>query len=444
MLNANPLELLHETICKLHFRGTGFYPFFAKYYTAKLSKIKILNDPVHGFIRIPRDIIFKLMEDPYFQRLRRIKQLGLTDMVYPGALHTRFHHALGALYLMGLALENLKMKGVDITDEEAEAAQIAILLHDIGHGPFSHTLEDVLSEGVHHEDITLMFMERLNIKYKGRLQLAIEIFKGVYPKKFLYQLVSSQLDVDRLDYLNRDSFYTGVHEGVIGSDRIIMMMNVVNNELVIEEKGIYSIEKFLLARRFMYWQVYQHKTVIAAEEMLIKILERAKTLASEGKKLFATPALEYFLYHKINKHAYQSDSKVLDNFALLDDNDVMASIKAWTLNEDTVLSLLCRKLINRDLLRIEIHDQPISKDRIDSLSKQAASLYSIPENMAHHFVFSNKVENSAYSAESVQINIMMKDGSMHDIAEASDQYDLGSLSKKVKKYFICYPKQIQQ
>ena len=397
---------------------------------------------MYGFIRIPPDIIYKLIEHPYFQRLRRIKQLGLTDMVYPGALHTRFHHALGALHLMNMALENLRVKGVSISDDEAEGAAIAILLHDIGHGPFSHTLENVLTENIHHEELTLSFMERLNEIFPGRLATAIQIFKDKHPKKFLYQLVSSQLDVDRLDYLNRDSFYTGVHEGVIGSDRIIMMMNVVNNELVVEEKGIYSIEKFLLARRFMYWQVYQHKTVVAAEQILIKILLMAKELSQQGENLFATPALGYFLDTKINLSMFQSDSKVLDTFALLDDNDVMASIKAWASHQDKILSLLCRKLINRDLLKIEIHNQPIPESKMAMLLEQGAKAYSVPASLAHYFVFSDEVENSAYSADSIKINILRKDGSIMDIAEASDQYDLSTLSKKVKKYFICYPKEI--
>ena len=384
------------------------------------------------------------MEHPYFQRLRRIKQLGLTDMVYPGALHTRFHHALGALHLMDMAIENLKSKGVEISDAEAEAALIAILLHDIGHGPFSHTLENVLSEDIHHEDITLLFMKKLNAELNGQLSLALDIFQNKHPKKFLYQLVSSQLDVDRLDYLNRDSFYTGVHEGVIGSDRIIMMMNVVNDELVMEEKGIYSIEKFLLARRFMYWQVYQHKTVIAAEEMLIQILRRAKILALQNYQLFATPALSFFLNNKINKDSFLTDSKVLDNFALLDDNDVMASIKSWCFHDDIILSLLCKKLINRDLLKIEIHDTPIPPARMEGLLKQTAQYYGISDLESQYFVFSNEVENSAYSAESIKINILMKDGSIRDIGSASDQYDISSLSKKVIKYFICYPKEIRQ
>jgi len=384
------------------------------------------------------------MEHPYFQRLRRIKQLGLTDMVYPGALHTRFHHALGALHLMDMAIENLKSKGVEISDAEAEAALIAILLHDIGHGPFSHTLENVLSEDIHHEDITLLFMKKLNAELNGQLSLALDIFQNKHPKKFLYQLVSSQLDVDRLDYLNRDSFYTGVHEGVIGSDRIIMMMNVVNDELVMEEKGIYSIEKFLLARRFMYWQVYQHKTVIAAEEMLIQILRRAKILALQNHQLFATPALSFFLNNKINKDSFLTDSKVLDNFALLDDNDVMASIKSWCFHDDIILSLLCKKLINRDLLKIEIHDTPIPPARMEGLLKQTAQYYGISDLESQYFVFSNEVENSAYSAESIKINILMKDGSIRDIGSASDQYDISSLSKKVIKYFICYPKEIRQ
>jgi HD superfamily phosphohydrolase len=407
-----------------------------------LNKIKILNDPVYGFIRIPRDLVFNLIEHPYFQRLRRIKQLGLTHMVYPGALHTRFHHALGALHLLSMALETLKMKDVDISDEEAEAASIAILLHDAGHGPFSHALENILAPGIHHEELSLFFMESLNKEFDGKLSLAIEIFNGTYKKKFLHQLISSQLDVDRLDYLRRDSFYTGVYEGVIGSDRIIMMMNVVNNELVVEEKGIYSIEKFLLARRFMYWQVYLHKTVVSAEQLLIKILQRAKYLAAKGEDLFATPAFHYFLYNQINRHSFQSDSKVLDTFASLDDYDIIASIKSWITHSDIILSTLCKKMINRELNKIEFHKHPFPEEKINNLRETVSYKYSIPADQAHYFVFTDVVENSAYSAESIKINILMKDGAVLDIAEASDQYDLGTLSKNVKKYFICYPKQV--
>lgn len=407
-----------------------------------MSKIKIINDPVYGFVRIPGDIIFRLIEHPYFQRLRRIKQLGLTHLVYPGALHTRFQHAIGAQHLMRLALDNLRSKGIKITDEECDAASIAIILHDIGHAPFSHALEHSLIEGVHHEVLSLLFMEKFNEEFDGRLSLAIEIFKGTYHKKFLHQLVSSQLDVDRLDYLKRDSFYTGVYEGFIGSDRIIMMMNVENDELVVEAKGIYSIEKFLLARRFMYWQVYLHKTVVSAEQLLVKIMKRAKELANEGKELFATPSLHYFLYNKIKRSDLQPNSKVLDTFALLDDYDIQASIKAWMQHPDSILSTLCKKMICRDLFKIEFHKEPIDPVRVQFLQQEAAKAYAVPQDLAHYYVFTDEVENNAYSAESIKINILMKDKTVMDIAEASDQYDLSTLSKRVRKYFICYPKNL--
>jgi HD superfamily phosphohydrolase len=409
---------------------------------ANLTKIKIFNDPVYGFVRLPRDIIFQLVEHPYFQRLRNIKQLGMTHLVYPGALHTRFQHALGAVHLLSMALDTLKSKGVSITEEECEAASIAVLLHDIGHGPFSHSLENVLADGITHEEISMLFMERLNIEFHGRLELAMRIFEGNYHKKFLHQLVASQLDADRLDYLKRDSFYTGVSEGVIGSDRIIMMMDVRDNELVIEDKGIYSIEKFLLARRLMYWQVYLHKTVVSAEQLLIKIIQRAQQLAFSGAELFATPALQLFLYHKINKNDFLSNSKVLDTFALLDDYDVLASVKTWTTHPDIILSTLCKKMINRDLFKIELHKTPPSPEKIAFFQHKVKDLYRIPDEETSWFVFSGQLENSAYSSESIHINILLKDQRISDIAEVSDQYDLPTLTRRVTKYYLCYPKEL--
>lgn len=408
----------------------------------KLSKIKIFNDPVYGFLSIPQDISFRIVEHPYFQRLRRIKQLGLTDMVYPGALHTRFHHALGALHLLYESLDTLRTKGVHINNEEAEAVSLAVLLHDVGHGPFSHALEHTLTKGINHEEISLLFMQRLNKEFPGKLELAIEIYRNRYHRKFLNQLISSQLDVDRLDYLRRDSFYTGVSEGVIGSDRIIKMMTVVNDELVIEAKGIYSIEKFLIARRLMYWQVYLHKTVVSAEKLLVKILERAKYLVQQGEKLFATPALAYFLRQDAGHEAFISNSKVLDTFARLDDNDILASVKCWTEHNDKVLRLLCSMLVDRNLYKIKISDHPFPKKEVERLGGKTLQTLEIDNNEVHNFVFSDVIENKAYSRDNIGINIAGKDGSITDISKASDLEFISTLSEPVKKYFICYPKQI--
>jgi len=406
-----------------------------------LSKIKIVNDPVYGFVIIPLDIIFQLIEHPYFQRLRNIKQLGLTSLVYPGALHTRFHHALGSLHLMHIAIDNLRLKGVEITDEEYIGASIAILLHDIGHGPFSHALEKTLAEDISHEEISVLFMNRLNEQFNGQLSLAIEIFKDTYHKKFLHQLVSGQIDCDRLDYLRRDSFYTGVSEGTIGSDRIILMMDVRNNELVIEYKGIYSIEKFLMARSFMYWQVYLHKTVLSAEMLIIKILERARELALGGAQLFATPAFAYFLGQKINKTAFLTDSKVLDTFALLDDVDILASIKNWVTHPDVILSALCKKMINRDLFRVEFYKSPPSPEIIAELKEKAVLKYGIGQAETDYFVFSDMVENKTYTSEDINIKILLKDDTIADFAEVSDQFNITNIGKGITKYYLSYPKE---
>src|SRR5690554_3755238 len=325
-----------------------------------LNKKKIINDPVYGFISIPSDLVYDLIEHRYFQRLRYIKQVSLTHLVYPGALHTRFHHALGAMHLMLLAIETLKGKGVEITKEEEEAAIIAILLHDIGHGPFSHSLEHTLVEGISHEHISHLIMNELNEEFAGQLTLAIAIFQDQHPKHFLHQLVSSQLDTDRMDYLNRDSFFTGVSEGVISFDRIIKMLNVANNQLVVEQKGIYSIEKFLIARRLMYWQVYLHKTVVSAEQMLIKALTRAKELSNSGVEMFATPALQHFLKQRITHQNFEQSNEHLDWFTKLDDSDIMSALKVWTNHEDFVLSTLCKKLLGRELFRTEMRTTPFS------------------------------------------------------------------------------------
>lgn len=420
------------------------------------NKRKIVNDPVHGFINISYDIIFDLIEHPFFQRLRRIKQLGLTSFVYPGATHTRFQHALGATYLMNTAINVLRQKGQDISDDEAEAAGIAILLHDIGHGPFSHALENTIIKNIHHEELSLLFMNQLNKIFKDRLNLAIRIFTNQYPKKFLHQLVASQLDMDRLDYLKRDSFFTGVTEGVIGSDRIVRMMNVANDQLVVDIKGIYSIEKFLIARRLMYWQVYFHKAVLAAELLLVNILKRAKELAGNKVHLCSTPALEYFLYHDISRNDFipevngsaksnpgnLSENNVLSRFASLDDNDIISSAKNWSSLQDPILSRLCNNLINRNLFRIELQKEAFSKQRISQIRKTVMQTYGINEHESEYFVFTNTISNYAYSADDERIQILFQNGELKDVTEASDMLDMSILSKTVTKHYLCYPKDI--
>ncbi|MCX6231450.1 MAG: HD domain-containing protein [Bacteroidetes bacterium] len=405
------------------------------------NKRKILNDPVHGFIVIPNDLVYDIIEHPYFQRLQRIKQLGLTHLVYPGALHTRFNHALGSMHLMQQAIEVLKQKGHYISEEETTAAAIAILLHDIGHGPFSHALEHSIVENTSHEDISLIFMQKLNEYFDGRLTTAIEIFQGKYPKIFLHQLVSGQLDVDRLDYLSRDSFFTGVSEGVIGTERIIKMLNVYNNELVVDSKGIYSIEKFLVARRLMYWQVYLHKTVLSAEQLLINILKRAKQLSQKGINLFATPALSYFLQHNFQTIDFINNNEVLENFSQLDDYDIMASIKVWQMHEDKILSELSKNLVNRKLFHIELQNNPIETMRVNALKEKACEYYKINNQEADYFVITADVTNSAYDLNHENIKILAKNNSVEDILIASDQMNAMLLNKEVRKYLISYPKQ---
>ncbi len=387
-------------------------------------------------------MVFDLISHPYFQRLRYIKQLGMTHLVYPGALHTRFHHALGAMHLMSLALEILKSKGQEISREEEEAATIAILLHDIGHGPFSHALEHTLVNGIHHETISMMIMEKLNVEFEGRLTMAINIFKGDYHKKFLTQLVSGQLDLDRMDYLNRDSFFTGVSEGVISFDRIIKMFNVLDGELVIEEKGMYSIENFLIARRLMYWQVYLHKTVVAGEYLLVKILERAKELSAKGATLFATPALQHFLKNDINKAGFFQDEVHLKAFFKLDDQDIMASVKVWTDHSDPILSELCNMFIRRNLYKVEISTEAPDPDRVQQLKDQTAERFKLNLQDVGYFVFTDQIENRAYNAGSGNINILMKNNTIIDIAKASDLSNLESLDKTVTKHILCYPRMI--
>lgn len=404
------------------------------------NKRKIFNDPIYGFVSLPYEIIFDLIEHPFFQRLRRIKQLGLTNLVYPGALHTRFHHAMGAMHLMGQAIEEIRSKGHDITDDEAKAVTIAILLHDIGHGPFSHALEHSIVNNVTHEDISQLFMSRLNEEFNGELTLAIKIFQNKYHKKFLHQLVSSQLDMDRLDYLKRDSFFTGVSEGVISSDRIIKMLNVANDQLAVEAKGIYSIEKFLIARRLMYWQVYLHKTVLSAENLLVNILKRAKELAQKKADLFCTPALKIFLYKQYSKTDFKDDPKLLDAFAILDDYDIMTSIKVWTTHKDPVLSMLCTQLVNRRLLKVEMQNLPFKEAKIRQIKEDVKKRYKVNDKEVNYFVFAGTVANDAYRGDEIGINILFKDGSTADVAKASDQLNIDVLAKTVKKHYLCYPK----
>lgn len=402
------------------------------------NKKKIINDPVYGFVNIPFELIYDLIEHSWFQRLRRIKQLGLSYLVYPGAQHTRFQHVIGAMSLTFQAVEILKSKGIEITHHESESVCAAILLHDMGHGPFSHTLEGLIIKDVPHEAISLRFMELLNEQFNGKLTTAIEIFTNKYKKKFLHQLVSSQLDMDRLDYLRRDSFYTGVQEGSIGHDRIINMLNVVNDELVIEEKGIYSVEKFLIARRLMYWQVYLHKTVVAAEQLLIKIIQRAQNLASQNETLFATPALHYFLYNKIGKDEFYKSNEAFDNYCLLDDDDIFTSIKVWCNHSDKILSTLCNMLRNRKLPKVVLQNAPFEKTTVESYKFMAADNLDITMEEADYFVYTDSVQNKAYSANNFHINILFKNGQVQDIADASDQYNIDSLTKLVTKYFMCF------
>jgi len=407
------------------------------------NKRKNINDPVYGFITIPDEVVFDIIEHPYFQRLRRIKQLGLTHYVYPSAHHTRFQHALGCMHLMGSAIGVLKSKGISITDEESLAVKLAILLHDIGHGPFSHTLEQVIVPELTHEDLSLLFLEELNRQTKGNLDTAIRIFNGRYPKKFLHQLVSSQLDMDRLDYLSRDSFFTGVAEGTISTDRIINMLTVCDDELVVESKGIYSIEKFIIARRLMYWQVYLHKTVLSADQMLVHILRRAKSLSGSGSPLYATPALSVFLQNDVSKNDFIADPIWLDHFALLDDFDIVASIKVWVNHPDRILSTLCRNLLNRRLFRVELQNKPFKQDYIEAIKEKTAATYHLTTDEAGYFVAQDKVENKAYNPLHDKIKIRLKNNELLDISEASEQLNIAVLPTTVSKFILCYPKDIK-
>lgn len=403
------------------------------------NKKKIFNDPVYGFISIPNEFIYDLIEHPYMQRLRRIRQLGMSHLVYPGALHTRFHHVLGAMHLMNLAIQVIRRKGTEITEEEEQAVLAAILLHDIGHGPFSHALEHDIVNGVSHEAISDFFMQRLESEFGDKLRLTREIFTNNYHKPFLYQLVSSQLDMDRMDYLNRDSFYTGVSEGVIGSDRIIEMLDVHNGHLVLEEKGIYSVEKFITARRLMYWQVYLHKTVVSAEHLLINTLKRAKQISTEGVNLFASPPLAFFLKNNITQSDFETNPFILDTFAQLDDYDIMGAIKVWQFCDDKILSDLSKRLINRKLFKIKISKEPFSEAEIKAKKEAIAQKMDISMEETSYFFHTSKLVNNAYNQEKQTINLLMKNGNTIDLTEASDNLNISALTKPVEKYFVCYP-----
>ena len=403
------------------------------------NKKKIINDPVYGFISIPDEFIFDVIEHPYMQRLRRIMQLGLSHLVYPGAIHTRFHHVLGAMHLMTQAVATIRRKGHEIKQEEERAVNLAILLHDIGHGPFSHALEYDIVCGVSHEKISGYFIERISKEFGDDLSRALLIFNNTYSKPFLHQLVSSQLDMDRLDYLNRDSFYSGVSEGIIGSDRLIEMINVHEGNLVLEEKGIYSIEKFIVARRLMYWQVYLHKTVVVAENMLIHALRRAKQLTKNGHSVFASSALKYFLENDVTQQDFEENPKVLDCFAQLDDYDILGAIKEWQNDSDKILAHLSKAIVNRNLFKIEISKEPFTQARIDFEKEFARSLYDLEGDEVDYFVYSDVLTNKAYNQDKQNINMLMKNGDIIDLTKASDNLNISALAQPVEKYFLCFP-----
>jgi uncharacterized protein len=407
---------------------------------SQINKLKIFNDPIYGFITIPNALIYDLIQHPYFQRLRRISQMGLSYLVYPGANHTRFHHALGCMHLMQKAVDVLRFKGIAISDEEENALYIAILLHDIGHGPFSHAMEKSIVEEVHHEAISLVFMNQLNDEFKGQLSLAIQIFKGEYHRKFMLQLISSQLDMDRMDYLKRDSFYSGVAEGNVNSERLIQMMNVVEDVLVIEEKGIYSVEKFLMSRRLMYWQAYLHKTSLVAELILTKVLKRAKELTLKGITLPCSEPLLFFMQNRIALDNF--NAQTLDLFSQLDDFDIISALKSWQGQDDFILSSLSKMIINRDLPKIKVVTDKLLLEDMLPLRERFAAENNISIADTNYFIFKGKIKNQAYSKEAEPIRILKKDRTIEDVVEASDQLNLKSLSKSVTKYYICFPKQL--
>jgi uncharacterized protein len=407
-----------------------------------MNKKKIINDPVYGFIQIPSELIYDLIEHPYYQRLRRIKQLGMSEYVYPGALHTRFHHALGAMHLMNEALNTLRAKGHFIWEQEMEAAFIAILLHDIGHGPFSHVLEKTILSHVPHEEISLLLMQELNQQFDGKLSLAIDMFTDNYERRFFNQLISSQLDVDRLDYLNRDSFFTGVREGSIGADRILKMLDIVDNQLVVEQKGIYSIENFLTARRLMYWQVYLHKTSICCETMMIQIIKRVRELISRGEEVFATPAFRVFLEKEVSLADFKTKPHYLQAFTVLDDADVWGCVKVWMNHSDKLLSGICKALLERKLFKIHISDQPIEQSVLEKIQEDLLLQENVNPEDLPYLMIQGSTTNAAYLSGKQNINILTKDGSVKDIAEASDLPTIKALRNIVKKYYVCWAKNV--
>ncbi len=403
-----------------------------------MNDSKIINDPIFGFIKIPHGLLLNIVEHPLMQRLTRIKQLGLTSMVYPSAQHTRFQHSLGAFHLMSEAITSLTQKGIFIFDSEAEAVEAAILMHDIGHGPFSHVLEHTLIKGISHEDISLLMMEQINREMKGELNLALKIFKNEYPKKFLHQLISSQLDMDRLDYLRRDSFFTGVTEGNIGSARIIKMLDVVDDNLVVNSKGLYSIENYLMSRRLMYWQVYLHKTTVSSEKVLVNALLRAKKLALEGENVFATPCLGYFLYNDIDAETYRNSEEAQRNYAMLDDNDIWSSLKVWTGSKDKVLSILSSDILNRNLFKVEITGTPTEEGHINEVRTRLAARFGVSYEDAGYLMSVDTIQKDMYDVNDDQISIIFKDNTVKDISEASEVMNIALLSKKIRKYYLCY------
>ncbi|HCP41293.1 MAG TPA: phosphohydrolase [Cryomorphaceae bacterium] len=407
------------------------------------TKNKIINDPIYGFITVKDPLIYELIDHPYFQRLRRISQLGLTYLVYPGAYHTRFHHAIGAMHLMGRAIYTLRQKGHEITPEEECGVLIGILLHDVGHGPFSHALEHTIIPGVSHEALSLKIMEELNHEFDGALTLAIDIFTNNYPKAFLHHLISSQLDMDRLDYLRRDSFYSGVTEGSVNSERLITMLNVKDDQLVVDSKGIYSIEKFLVARRLMYWQVYMHKTVLSAEFMLVNILKRAKYLATQGEELTGTQALKHFLHADYTWNDFEENSAILNKFVELDDFDVMSGIKDWANHSDLILSDLSSRIINRNLLKIRIQEAPFETELAEKMAEGIRNQYGFTYGEEHYMLIVDKVKNHAYNNKKGHINLLYKDGHTSDISTAADQMTINALSEPVERHFICFPRELR-
>lgn len=405
------------------------------------NKKKIINDPVYGFISMPADFIFDLVCHPWFQRLRNIRQLGLSSFVYPGAVHSRFQHSLGAMYLTTLALQTLRSKGIKISDEEEEGVLAAILLHDIGHGPFSHALENSLIPDMHHEALSLIIMHELNREMGGRLEIAIKIFEGTYERRFFHDLITGQMDMDRMDYLRRDSFFTGVIEGSVGSDRIIRMLNVCEDRLVVDEKGIYSVEKFLIARRMMYWQVYNHRTVISAEKLLTNLLVRARQVTMQGEALFASPSLAFFLKPHEMPAGEEERRNTIENFALLDESDVISATKVWISHGDNILSDLCRRFVNRDLLAIELQREPFSEERVGALCRRTKELFMLDEEDIHFYVNTGDVYNQTYAPGTPEVRILLKNGEIRDITAVSDLFDQQALSEKITKYYLCYPKE---